>query len=274
MWFDCPLFLDKSSELKDLSQSEKVSYLISLKEQGISVVSISQQYDTPQSTFYYWLCRYEIHHTYENLSSAPHHTHGKLTEEIKEAILEKRRKNPRLGSWRLSQFQYMDQKLGRTTIWHVLVEARQPRLPFQPLYHFTHYHQIWFIDHMHLRTLPNGQKVYSLVIVDGMSRVLLSDEVCLSKSAHDAVSVLLHAFRHWGLPEEILSDNAGAFISMLYRLLLAMLQVKISYITPGCPWENAYAESLISTLRVYHYPHIQRQRSVAGVQRVYSERTD
>ncbi len=91
---------------------------------------------------------------------------------------------------------------------------------------------------MHLRTLPDGQKVYSLVIVDGMSRVILSDEICLSKDARDAVLILLRAFIHWGLPEEILSDNGGAFISILYQLFLARFQVKVSHTTPGHPWEN------------------------------------
>jgi len=130
---------------------------------------------------------------------------------------------------------------------------------------------------MHLRTLPGGQKVYSLVIVDGMSRVLLSDKVCLSKDARDAVLILLRAFNRWGLPEEIISDNsdnAGAFISLLYQFFLARLQVKVSHTTPGHPWENAYAESLIGTLRDYLYPHIQRQRSVVGVHRIYTEKTD
>ncbi len=116
--------------------------------------------------------------------------------------------------------------------------------------------------------------MYSLVVVDGMSRVLLSDEVCLSKGARDAVLILLSAFARWGLPEEIVCDNARAFTSFLYRLFLGVLQVKVSYTTPGCPWQNAYAESLIGTLRVYLYPHTQRQKSVTGVQRVYSEKTD
>ncbi len=188
--------------------------------------------------------------------------------------MEKHSKNRLLGCWRLSLFQYHQQSLSHTTIWRILVAARQPRLPSQPIYHLTHYHQIWFMDHMHVRTLPDGQKVYSLVIVDGMSRVLLSDEVCLSKGARDDVLILLRAFAHWGLPEEILSDNAKAFTSFPYRLLLAMLQVKISYTTPGCPWENAHAESLIGTLRAYLYPHIQRQKTDAGVQRVYAEKAD
>ena len=179
--------MDKSSELKDLSQSGKIAYILTLKEQGMSVVAISQQCDVPRSTIYYWQFRYEIYHTYENRSSAPHRTYSKITEEIKAAILEKHRKNPRLGCWRLSLFQYQEQNFSHTTIWLILVEARQPRLPSQSLYHLTHYHQIWFIDHMHLRTLPDGQKVYSLLIVDGMSRVLLSDDVCISKSAQDSV---------------------------------------------------------------------------------------
>ena len=237
-------------------------------------MAISLQYDVPRSTFYYWLSRRETYHTYENRSSAPHRTHGKVTEEIKAAVLETHHKTPRLGCWRLSLFEYKSEKLGPTTIWLIRMEARQTRLPPQFHYHLTHAHQIWFIDHMHLRTLPNKQKVYSLIVLDGFSRVLLSDEICLSKGAREACLILLRAFARWGLPEEIISDNAGAFISLLYRLLLGVLRVKVSFITPGCPWENPFAESFIGTLRAYFYPHMQRQKTVAGVQRVYAEKTD
>jgi len=134
----------------------------------MSVAAISQQYDAPQSTFHYWLSRYKEYQTYENRSSAPHCTHGKVTEETKVAVLEKHRRNLRLGYWRLSLFEYEGQKLCPATIWLILMEAREPRLPPQFHYHLTHSHQIWFIDHMHLRTLPNNQKVYSLIVLDGL----------------------------------------------------------------------------------------------------------
>lgn len=81
----------------------------------------------------------------------------------------------------------------------ILMEVRQPRKPSQPLCQLTHYHQIWFIDHMDLGTLQNGQEVYSLVIVDGMSRVLPSDEICSSKGARDAVLILLSGFHSLGI---------------------------------------------------------------------------
>ncbi len=78
----------------------------------------------------------------------------------------------------------------------------------------------------------------------------------------------------WGLPQAILSDNAKAFTSLLYTLLMGVLRVQVRYITPGCPWENGYAESLIGTLRAYFYPHLQRQKTYGGVQRVYVAKTD
>ena len=247
---------------------------MSLKEKGTSVVAISEQYGVPRSAFYHWLSHYDKYHTYENRSTAPYKTHGKITEEVKASVLEKHRKNPRLGSWRLSLFKYEGIELSHESIWLIIMGARHTRLPPQFHYHLTHPHQIWFIDHMHLRTLPNGQKVYSLIVLDGFSRVLLSDEVCLSKGARDACLILLRAFAPWGLPEEIVSDNGGAFISLLYRLLMGVLRVKVSYTTPGCPWENPFSESFIGTLRAYFYPHIQRQKTVAGIQRVYTEKTD
>ena len=247
---------------------------MSLKEQETSVVAISEQYDVPRSTLYHWLSHYDVYQTYENRSTAPHKTHGKITEEVRDAVLEKRHRNPRLGSWRLSLFEYEGINLSHESIWFILVKARHTKLPAKYLYHLTHPHQIWFIDHMHLRTLPNDQKVYSLIVLDGFTRFMLTDEICLSKTARDACLILLRAFALWGLPEEIVSDNEKSFTSLLYRLLMGVLRVKISYTTPGHPWENPYAESFVGVLRAYLYPHIQHQKTVAGVQRVYTNKID
>ncbi len=191
------------------SQSERVEYLLSLKAQPQNVTVFCQQYGIPRSTLYYWYTRYETHHTYEDISRVPGHTESKVTDAVKAAVLKKHRENPRLGCWRLSLFDYQGVKLSHTTIWLILMEAEQPQLPPQILYHLTHPYQIWFIDHMHIRTLPDGQKVYSLIVLDGWSRVLLSDEICFSKGARDACLILIRAFARWGMPEEILSATAS-----------------------------------------------------------------
>jgi hypothetical protein len=72
-----------------------------------------------------------------------------VTEEIKDAVVSKRKENPRLGCWRLSLFDYENQKLSPVTIWHILNQAKQPKKPPEILYIITRFHQIWFIDHMH-----------------------------------------------------------------------------------------------------------------------------
>jgi len=238
----------------------------------MSAVAICQQYNVPRSTFYYWLSRYEEHGTYEDLSKAPHQTHKKVTENVKTEVIKTHKANPRLGCWRLSLFSYEGVELSSVTIWHIINETKQPKEPSEELYTFTHFHQTWFIDHLHLRTLPNGQKVYSLLVLDGMSRVLLSDEICLTKGARDACLILLRTFARWGLPSEILSDNAKAFTSRLYTLLIGVLGVKIRYTAPGHPWENPFAESLIGTVKAYLYPHTQRKKTVESVFDIYSEK--
>lgn len=266
--------MDPSGELNDLSPSQRVEYVLSQWKQGVGVSTLSAQYRIPRSTIYYWIVRYKAQRTYQRIKLVPGRIQRKVTEAVKSAVLAKHFEYPKLGCWRLSLFAYENQSLSPTTIWRILTEAKSPKLPPQLLYVLRRYHQIWFLDHMHLRTLPNGQKVYGLIVLDGLSRVLLSDEIVLSKSAKTAVVILIKAFARWGLPEEILSDNAGAFTSLLYTLVMAALRVKVRYTAPGSPWENPFAESMIKTLRAYFYPHVQRQKSVAGIQRVYTETTD
>jgi len=123
--------------------------LLSLQEKGISVVAICQQYNVPRSTFYFYLSRYEEHDTYENLSRAPHKTHKKVTENVKTAVIKMHKENPRLGCWRLSLFSYEGVELDSVTIWNIINETKQPKSPSEEHYTFTHFHQTWFIDHLH-----------------------------------------------------------------------------------------------------------------------------
>ena len=76
------------------------------------------------------------------------------------------------------------------------------------------------------------------------------------------------------MPKEIVSDNDKAFESVLYTLLLSRLEIKIRHTTPGCPWENGHAESLIGTLRDYLYLHMNRQKTVGGARRIYRDKVD
>lgn len=265
--------MNKSTQLAELSSQQRVEYILSLWQKGEKVTILSAQYGIPRSTIYTWIARYKTNQTYQRVKSTSRRILRKVTKAVKAAVLKKHREFPKLGCWRLSLFEYETQTLSHTTIWRILTEAKTPKLPRQVLYVLSRFHQLWFIDHMHLKTLPNGQKVYSLIVLDGFSRVLLSDQIVLSKGAKEAVVVLLTAFAQWGRPETILSDNAKAFTSLLYTLLMATLGIGVRYTTPGCPWENPFAESMISIHRAYFYPRLQQQKSVSGIRHIYAQQT-
>ena len=53
-----------------------------------------------------------------------------------------------------------------------------------------------------------------------------------------------------GAPEYIRSDNGPEFIARAIQDWLSENQIKTIYIDPGCPWQNGYAESFNSRLRV------------------------
>ena len=159
------IFFDQSSQLNGLSHVEKIEYLLAQRAVGEKVIAICQQYGVAESTFYYWLSRYSTHDTFDNLSRAPLRTYPKVTSEVRAEVIATHKHNPKLGCWRLSLFDYDGVQLSSVTIWHILTEAKPPLSPSQPLYILTRFHQVWFIDHCHLRTLKNGQKVYSLILV-------------------------------------------------------------------------------------------------------------
>ena len=77
-----------------MTQPEKIEYLLSLREQGVRVVSILKQYDIASSTFYYWLSRYSGYDTYSNLSRAPKQTESKVTEAIKAEVIQTHKTYP------------------------------------------------------------------------------------------------------------------------------------------------------------------------------------
>ena len=64
------------------------------------------------------------------------------------------------------------------------------------------------------------------------------------------LGLLKEAIASNGAPEYIRSDNGPEFIARAIQDWLSENQIKTIYIDPGCPWQNGYAESFNSRLRV------------------------
>jgi transposase InsO family protein len=96
----------------------------------------------------------------------------------------------------------------------------------------------------------DGRKLKLLVVVDEFTRLCLRIEVGRSMTSKTVVRVLSELVQIHGEPGAIRSDNGPEFIAGAVRAWLSAAGIETLYIERGSPWENGYAESFNSRLRV------------------------
>jgi len=111
-----------------------------------------------------------------------------------------------------------------------------------------HKDHVWAWDFIHDRT-EDGRALKFLSIVDEYTRECLALEVRRSFKSGDVIDVLKELFLIRGTPEHIRSDNGSEFIAGRLVAWLSSAKVQASYIAPGSPWENGYAESFHGRVR-------------------------
>jgi putative transposase len=108
--------------------------------------------------------------------------------------------------------------------------------------------QRWSMDFVS-DSLCTGRRFRVLAILDDFSRECLIIEVDTSIGGTRVVSVLERLAELRGLPEVITVDNGPEFAGKLLDEWAYRRGVKLNFIRPGKPVENAYAESFIGRLR-------------------------
>lgn len=106
----------------------------------------------------------------------------------------------------------------------------------------------WSMDFVSDR-LVTGRRFRALVIVDDYTRECPAIEVDTSLGGRRVVSVLERLGEIRGLPEAITVDNGPEFAGKALDEWAYRHNVKLNFIRPGKPIENAYVESLNGRLR-------------------------
>jgi putative transposase len=142
---------------------------------------------------------------------------------------------------------------------HGLVKRRRRRHPSRAatvLSRPTDPNALWCADYKGEFRLGNRQYCYPLTITDFASRYLLACDALLSTQASFAFTVFDRAFKEFGLPLAIRTDNGVPFASAtaLYRLSrLAVwwlrLGIHLERIAPGHPQQNGRHERMHLTLK-------------------------
>jgi putative transposase len=112
----------------------------------------------------------------------------------------------------------------------------------------THRNHIWSMDFMR-DALANGRTIKVLAIVDEYTRKCFRIEVDTSINGVRVVRVLNEISQAEGLPEIIIIDNGPEFIGKALDAWAYQRGVKLAFITPGKPVENAYIESFNGRFR-------------------------
>lgn len=106
----------------------------------------------------------------------------------------------------------------------------------------------WSMDFV-TDSLVTGRRFRALAIVDDYSRECLALEVDTSLGGSRVVAVLDRLAETRGLPRTITLDNGPEFIGQCLDEWAYRNGVKLNFIRPGKPVENAYIESFIGRFR-------------------------
>ena len=125
-----------------------------------------------------------------------------------------------------------------------------------PLSHTTRPNELWCADYKGEFMLADRRYCYPLTITDYASRYLIACEALATTSEAYAFSVFERAFREFGLPAAIRTDNGVPFASPNALFNLSKLSVwwlrlgiEIERIKPGNPQQNGRHERMHLTLK-------------------------
>ena len=112
----------------------------------------------------------------------------------------------------------------------------------------TRPNQVWTYDFIQDKC-NRGHRLKFLTITDEFTRKSLAVVTATSIRSERVRQELERLFAQHGAPACIRSDNGPEFVSKAVKAWLETQGVETLYIAPGCPWQNAYAESFHSRFR-------------------------
>lgn len=124
--------------------------------------------------------------------------------------------------------------------------------------------ECWSMDFMHDQ-LQDGRSYRLFNVIDDFNREGLSIEVDFSLPAGRVVRDLDQIIEWRGKPKSIRCDNGPEYISTLLKSWAERNDIKLLYIQPGNPQQNAYIERYNRTVR-YDWLHQNLFDNIAEVQ--------
>lgn len=127
-------------------------------------------------------------------------------------------------------------------------KKRLPTRTPEPLAVPTSANDCWSMDFMS-DNLYSGKHFRTFNVIDDYNRELLAIEIDMSLPSNRVIRVLDRIAAYRGYPKRLRQDNGPEFISKTLALWAEEHGVKLDFIKPGKPTQNAYIERFNRTYR-------------------------
>lgn len=249
---------------------ERTRFVIEHEDEQYTMTELCRIYGISRETGYEWLQRYREGglKALEDLGRAPRRHPNQTPEAIEQAVLELRRWHMTWGARKLKCRLERDHPGSRwpaaSTIGEMLARAglvvarkkRRRTPPYtQPFASADAPNRVWCADFKGWFRTQDGTRIDPLTISDAHSRYLLRCQAVRKMDSPRVQAIFEAAFREYGLPEAIRSDNGAPFASRaiagLSRLAVWWMKLGIvpERIAPAHPEQNGRHERMHRTLK-------------------------
>lgn len=237
-----------------------------------NMTELCERHEISRKTGYKWATRYGKQgiEGLKDLSRAPHHRPAQTATQVAQRLVELRRKHPtwgpkKLAAW-LKKHEPEQACPALSTIGEILKReglilpakrrSSRPRPQVRPRTEATAANEVWTSDFKGQFRTGDGWLCYPLTVVDSFSRFVLVIEGLSSVSGEGAWPVYERAFRDYGLPEVMRTDNGSPFASSaaiagLSRLSVRWLKlgIRLERTAPAHPEQNGRHERMHRILK-------------------------
>jgi putative transposase len=249
---------------------ERMRFVIAVREREEAFAAVCRQFGVSRRTGYKWLERYREEGAEGLLdrSRAPLHHRQAVAQETAERCLAVRREHP---TWGPVKVRVWLERRAPQAAWPaastigalfdregLTVKRRLRRRgppSCAPFAHCGAANEVWCIDFKGWFLTGDGTRCEPLTLSDAHSRYLLRCQAMARLDTEHVWPVLDAAFREFGLPHRLRSDNGAPFASPgaggLSRLSVKVIKAGVvpERIAPGKPQQNGRLERLHLTLR-------------------------
>ena len=255
---------------KTSAMDERCLFVLEAKEHIGPFTELCARYGISPKTGYKWLKRFNqggVAYLADQSRASRNHP-NQISEEIEKAVLEIRRAH---ATWGPKKLQVLLHQANREISWPCLSsmsriikahglsihrKRRRHATPStQPFAECNASNQVWCADYKGWFMTGDGHRCDPLTISDGFSRYLLKCQIVSDLTSEVAWGIFEAAFREYGLPDAIRTDNGSPFATTglggLSRLSVWWLRLGIrpERIKPGKPQQNGRHERMHLTLK-------------------------